>query len=463
MRAQPLPAVQTNLYRAFFTAGIAVALTVGASWGVWLLWQIGFARRFTGVSIHQVNAHGHAQVFGWVGLFVMGFAYQMFPAMWQRRLAAPRLVPFVFAAMVSGLVLRTVAMAAAGAGWAVPGVVAGGALEIAALGTFVAQLAVTWRASLARREPYLRFIAAAFAFFLAQAIFCVWHTLSVMGAADRDALLWQVATYQAVLRDLQIHGFALMLILGVSMRVLPRFYGVPGIDGRRARRAWWLLLLGVLGETVLFLLYRFTGRHVLAAALLLPWGMLAWGALSVAVVFRPWRPFPVPDRSAKFVRVAYLWLAMSFALLLLLPVYQAVLHLRFSHAYYGSIRHAITVGFASQMIMGVAAYVVPTLRRRDRAALPDLAGPFVLINLGCLLRVTLQALTDVHPAFFAVVGVSGVLELAALCWWGVHLARLMFTRRAGRPNTARSLASLAAGLHRRSATCLAESGVGERR
>jgi len=332
----------------------------------------------------------------------------------------------VFAAMVCGLVLRTVAMAAAGAGWAVPGVVVGGGLEIAAIGTFVAQLAVTWRASLSRREPYLRFIAAAFAFFLAQAMFCVWHTLSVMGAADRDALLWQVATYQAVLRDLQIHGFALMLILGVSMRVLPRFYGVPEIDGRRARRAWWLLLLGVLGETVLFLLYRFTGRHVLAAALLLPWGMLAWGALSVAAVFRPWRPFPVPDRSAKFVRAAYLWLAMSFALLLLLPVYQAVLHLRFSHAYYGSIRHAITVGFASQMIMGVAAYVVPTLRRRDRAALPDLSGPFVLINLGCLLRVTLQALTDVHPAFFAVVGVSGLLELAALCWWGVHLARLMF-------------------------------------
>ena len=134
----------------------------------------------------------------------------------------------------------------------------------------------------------------------------------------------------------------------------------------------------------------------------------------------------MPDRSAKFVRVAYLWLAVSFALLLLLPVYQAVVHLPFSHAYYGSIRHAITVGFASQMIMGIAAYVVPTLRRRDRAALPDLRGPFLLINAGCFLRVTLQALTDVHPAFFAVVGVSGLLELAALCWWGGHLARLMF-------------------------------------
>jgi hypothetical protein len=426
VRAHPLTPAQTTLYRPFFTAGIAVALTAGASWGVWLLWQIGFARRFTGVPIYQVNAHGHAQIFGWVGLFVMGFAYQMFPALWQRRLAAPRLVPFVFAAMLSGIALRTVAMSMASAGWAVPAVVVGGALEIAAIATFVAQLAASWRGSLARVEPYFRFVGAALCFFLAQAIFCVWHTVSAMRAADRDALLWQVATYQAVLRDLQIHGFALLLILGVSMRVLPRFYGLPEIDGRKARRAWWLLVLGVLGESALFLLYRFTGRHVLAAALLVPWGMLAWGALSIAVVFRPWRPFPVPDRSAKFVRFAYLWLAASFALLLLLPAYQAAVHLRFSHAYYGSIRHAITVGFASQMIMGIAAYVVPTRRRRDRAALPGLGGPFLLINLGCLLRVTLQALTDVHPAFFAIVGVSGVLELAALGWWGVHLARLMF-------------------------------------
>ena len=150
------------------------------------------------------------------------------------------------------------------------------------------------------------------------------------------------------------------------------------------------------------------------------------GALSVAAVFRPWRPFPVPDRSAKFVRFAYLWLAVSFALLLLLPVYQAVVHLPFSHAYYGSIRHAITVGFASQMIMGIAAYVVPTLRRRDRAALPDLRRPVRADQRGLLSARHAAGADRRSPAFFAVVGVSGVLELAALCWWGVHLARLMF-------------------------------------
>jgi hypothetical protein len=128
-----------------------------------------------------------------------------------------------------------------------------------------------------------------------------------------------------------------------------------------------------------------------------------------------------------------LWLAASFLMLLLLPVHLAATHISFSHAYYGAIRHAITVGFASQMIMGIAAFVVPDLRRVPRAALPALTGPFVLVNSGCFLRVVLQALTDFHPAFFHIIGISGALELAALAWWGGHLVRLMVTRHPGAP------------------------------
>jgi hypothetical protein len=331
--------------------------------------------------------------------------------------------------MVAGVAVRTVAMGAVGARWSIPAVLGGGALEIAAIATFAAQMGLTWRASFARNQPYLRYVGTALVFFLAQAIVCVWHTYNTMTAADHPTLIWYVATYQAVLRDLQIHGFILLMVLGVSMHILPRFYGVPEVSGRRARVAFGLIAGGVLGEVALFLLYRFTGRHAIAATLLVPWSTLAAGALSIGAVFRPWRPFPRADRSAKFVRAAYLWLAVSFALLLLLPVWQVATHLPFSHAYYGSIRHAITVGFASQMILGIAAYVVPGLRRVPRAGLPPLTGPFVLVNAGCFLRVTLQALTDVHPAFFTVVGASGVLELAGLGWWGAHLVRMMATAR----------------------------------
>ena len=436
-RTAPASNAGNHIYRPFFTAGIAVALTVGASWGVWLLWQIGFARRFTGVSLHQVNAHGHAQVFGWVGLFVMGFAYQMFPAIWQRRLAAPRLVPFVFAAMLSGIVLRTVAMATAGAGWAVPAVVVGGALEIAAIGRSSRSWPSAGAAASRAAEPYLRFVGAALWLLPGAGHLLLWHTVSAMRAADRDALLWQVATYQAVLRDLQIHGFALLLILGVSMRILPRFYGLA--RDRRTEGA------GAPGGCCCWAcsarprFFSFTDSPAATS-----WPPPCWcrggcwpGARSPSpFVFRPWRPFPVPDRSAKFVRFAYLWLAASFALLLLLPVYQARRPppvqprlLRFD-----SPRDHRRFRVADDH--GRRRVRRPHAAARDRAALPGLGGPFLLINLGCLLRVTLQALTDVHPAFFAVVGVSGVLELAALGWWG-RPSRALDVRAGQRPSFGR--------------------------
>jgi hypothetical protein len=134
------------------------------------------------------------------------------------------------------------------------------------------------------------------------------------------------------------------------------------------------------------------------------------------------------DRTAKFIRIAYGWLAVSLAMLLLLPIYQWALGTPFSHAYYGAIRHAITVGFVSMMIVGVASKVVPTLTGRDPRTLSALWGPFILLNLGCFLRVSLQTLTDWTPAAYPLIGLSGTLELIALGWWGISLAVMMVTR-----------------------------------
>ncbi len=417
--------VADAIYRRFFTAGILVVLTVGAGWGVWLLWQIGFASSFTGVSIQNVNAHGHAQIFGWVGLFIMGFAYQAMPRFWQTTLAAPRLAVAVFVAMLIGITLRTAGMMMQGQPWALSVAMSGGAFELIAITTFVSQLVMTFRKSNAPMEPYVCFIFAATGFFLLQAGFSVWHTYTTMNAATREQLLWYVGTYQAVLRDLQIHGLALLMILGVSMRLLPAIFGLPEISHRRAKTVLGMLLAAIIFETTFFIAYRWTGNHILAAMLLLPWLLLAIGSLLIPWTWKLWRPMPMADRSGKFIRAAYGWLAISMVLLLFLPVYQVASGIPFSHAYYGSIRHAITVGFISMMIMGVAAKVVPTLNGIDPRKLSALWGPFTLVNLGCLLRVSLQTLTDWHPLFFNVVGISGVLELTGLAWWGLHLIGVM--------------------------------------
>ena len=78
------PAIREGLpdyiYQRFFKAGIFVVLTAGCTWGAVNLLEIGLAGSFLQMRLlPAIHAHAHAMVFGWVGLFVMGFAYQSFP------------------------------------------------------------------------------------------------------------------------------------------------------------------------------------------------------------------------------------------------------------------------------------------------------------------------------------------------------------------------------------------------
>lgn len=417
------------IHRRYFTAAIASVLTVGAVWGAWLLWRIGMTGSFTGISLHEINAHGHAQIFGWVGLFIMGGALQVLPRWWGTNLRWPRLAGVAFLLMLTGLCVVTAGMGLHGR-WSasVPAVIVGSAMETAAAVLLILQLAATFRRSGQRWEPYVVFVFTALLWLLVQTVFGAWHAVMTMTAPDREAMLWYVATYQAPLRDAQVHGMAMFMIFGMAMLLLPQLFSLPRIPPRRAWVAWALLLAAVIGEIAIFLAYRHSGRHWVAALLMAPWIMLAVAVWLIAGPWRFWRPMVSPHRSAKFIRAAFLWLAASLVMLLLMPVYQHLSGIAFSHAYYGAIRHAVTVGFVSLMIMGMAARLVKSLHPQPSVAASLLWGPFILINTGCFLRVSLQTLTDFHPIFFAFVGISGMLEVAALAWWGADLLRMMWQR-----------------------------------
>jgi len=428
------PRLADSIYRPFFLAGLFVILTVGAAWGVLILWKIGLGGSYTGVTVHEVNAHGHAQIMGWVGLFIMGFAYQAFPRMWHVDLPAPGMALASWLAMLVGIACCSTAMMFSESAWAGPVHRVGVMVEVVAVVIFIALLFTAFRRSGQPIRPYIAFAFTALAFFFIQTIYSGWHIARLMAAPDRETLLHQLATYQAPLRDLQIHGLAMMMIFAVSIRMFPAIFGLPEVSNRRAWFAWGLLLTAVICETSLFLTFRLTGSHAAAGAMLLPWLLLPIGAGLIVVPWKLWRPLPetLPgagrsDRSGKFIRIAFLWLFISFGLLLLLPVYQIISGIPFSHAYYGAIRHAITVGFISMMIVGMAAKVVPTLRGIGPAPgmLPALWLPFVLINLGCLLRVGFQIGTDWSPVFFKLVGISGMLEWTGLAIWAGHLIAVM--------------------------------------
>ena len=47
-----------------------------------------------------------------------------------------------------------------------------------------------------------------------------------------------------------------------------------------------------------------------------------------------------------------------------------------------------------------------------------------MVNLGCLLRVMMQILTDFTSIAFPVVGISGIVEYVGFAIWGIHIWRL---------------------------------------
>lgn len=415
-----------QLYKPYFAAAILVALTAGASWGAWQLWKITFAESFTGIGVSEINAHGHAQIFGWLGLFVMGFAYYGLPWLWNTRLPSPGLAKVNLALILVGLVIRTAGMTLHGS-WngALTAAMVGGCIEVLAIVLFCRHMLILKQKAKLSLTPHAALVLTALCFLLIQAIFSLVHTYNTMTAASLEVLLWHVATYQAMLRDLQIHGLALLMILGVSLRLLPLIFGVSGGLPRRSWIGYGLLLIAIFMEIGFYLVYRLTGGHVWAGLVWLGWLTLPAGAALIVWPWRLWRPFPIQVPGGKFVRAAYAWLFVSLMMLILLPVYQVAGGMAFSHAYYGAVRHAITVGFVSMMILGVSVTVVTIWQGIDARQTSRLWGPFLLLNIGCLLRIALQIATDWTHIGFRLVGFSGLLEVAALAWWGICLTGLM--------------------------------------
>jgi hypothetical protein len=434
--AEETPSLADAIYRPFFKSGILVVLTLGAVWGAYLLLRIAFAGSFQAVGLHEVNAHGHAQIFGWVGLFVMGFAYQAFPRFKHTTLVGPRLALATLILMLVGIVARSVFEPLVPTwSWAGVPALGGSLVEVFAITVFVGIIVQTWRASGKPLAVYDYYILAAMGWFIVQAVYESAYFAATLNASNADSLIALVATWQGSLRDVQIHGFAMLMILGVSQRIFHHFYDLPAPHPRRAAVVLGLLNAAIIAEALGLILMRPAGHG---------WAALWYAGVitltvSVAVLVYDWHIFgrvAEPDRSLKFLRAAYVWLFVSLAMLVALPAYQFGLlpwlapdggatRLGFSHAYYGAIRHAITVGFISLMIVGVAAKVVPTLNGVNVRGLTSLWAPCLLLNAGCTLRVVGQTVTDFTETAFPFAGISGVLEVTGLALWGVHLWLVM--------------------------------------
>src|SRR5689334_13192309 len=78
--ADPLPERRlARLLGGFIASGLVFLVLPGTLLGVWNLIGITSSRAAGGIPPSWVQAHGHAQLFGWVATFMIGISLYTFP------------------------------------------------------------------------------------------------------------------------------------------------------------------------------------------------------------------------------------------------------------------------------------------------------------------------------------------------------------------------------------------------
>ncbi|MFQ5876622.1 MAG: DUF1858 domain-containing protein [Acidobacteriota bacterium] len=424
----PARLAEENFYRRFLKAALLFTLTGGTALGAGALVLMALRGGLGGIGGGLIQVHGHFQLFGWVGLFVIGVAYHILPRLTGVRLPSYRLASASFVLLVAGTVLRAAQSMAPSPSRSA--LLSGGALaELAGCALFGWIVGGILRRTPGRLAPYQRYLAWGTGWLLVSALLNLAHAwyLSARGAVEIPPSL--NAPYLTVF----LLGFATFWILGVSLRALPAFMALGARPDRAAACALPLSLsIAALAAGEAARLAGGGGPAALAlglggagAALCLIRFTSALGILRAAAA----RVEPGVDRGyEKFLRLGYSWLVIA-ALMLLAFSTGALAGREPGHALGGAYRHALTVGFITTVMLGMACRIVPVFRGVGLHSAALREWSFWLLAFGNAIRVVFQSLSAfLGPGWLRVAGISGVLELAAIFLFAVNLWRTMNTK-----------------------------------
>ena len=399
--ADPLPERRVaRLLGAWIVAGLFFLVLPGTVLGVWNLVSISSRQDAQSIPANWIQAHGHAQLLGWVGTFMIGISLYAVPKF-------------------RGGAIRSLAV-----GWAM-------------LALWTSAIALRWWSGVEQRAFEIVWPLAASAE-LVVALLLVWQT-SARGASYRRTELWNHLIFaghaglvvtlalqlalvwpplaqplippepNARLLYLALWAFCFPVVWGFSTRFLPTLLGLPA-PGRRA---------------------AYAGLAALAGAIIASQG-LASALTILAVVLACWslRIFHPSQRPAKtafvdplygwFTRAAFGWMTLSALLLAGGDVPGMT----------GASRHAFTVGFLATMIFSIGPRVLPAfLNSRELWSTRLMRASLVLLTLGCTLRVTSEPLAYASAAGWAwkVLPVSAMIELTAVLLFAYNLGRTLAT------------------------------------
>lgn len=412
----------SRLLIAYVATGLFFMLLPGTFLGVWNLLAISSHRSVETVSPAWIQAHGHAQVFGWIGSFILGIGYYSIPKL-------RRMKPFALWAPWSSLLMWSSGVTLRGVAgvyewhWRVLLPLSAG-LEIAAFLIFLPIVSRHRRATESEDDGRAKLDD----WTLAVITGCMgWLSALVINLLGAGFLSWRGASlvlphgFDQRLLVLETWGFLVPFIWGFSTKWLPIFLGLRAL---RSRQLLWAVTLNSAG--VIAALF---GRLLVSSLLLLT---------ALIVVTYSLRLFEPSERSAKikgvhvsfpvFVRFAYVWAFVSAVLAIWASVTTN------SAGIWGASRHALTVGFVAMMVFCIGQRVLPAFSgMRLLFSTKLMFTALALLSIGCLLRVGSEVLAyqGFARAAWSWLPASAITEMTAVTIFAVNVV-ITFSRKKNR-------------------------------
>ncbi|MDZ7360666.1 MAG: NnrS family protein [candidate division KSB1 bacterium] len=449
---------QAKFHLGFIWSALGIALFGGFAIGAHLAAVIGLNFSLGKGFYSFIQIHGHLQLVGWAGLFIIGISLHFIPRLAGVPIALPQWIARIQFLMATGLICRAIfhsilpyvtapavfqilALAVAISGW----------LELAGIASYIFLVLRSLRAvrQTGTERPALQAVKPYFAM-----MFSGWLIYAGLNAI----LLVDMAATGAVTVNQPWDDFAINLFIGLvllpvafafSVRMFPLYLRLPAPDWpvRQIGLAYLIFFLLQIIPTVPAVLRAVPETAFLVSAA----GQCAKSAIIVCFIWKldvllrrraPWtvnrlfEPGPerpptrdgLPDygefgRFERLLYAAYLWLLVGAGLEFLTGL--AVLSKWDLEISTDAIRHVYLLGFITLLIFGMAVRMIPGFIQKKLASAKLVDFTFWLGNLAVIGRVLplllpaalfgkISSAIFLSQALFALSGMSGLAAIYCL-------------------------------------------------
>jgi hypothetical protein len=398
------------MLRAWILSGLFFMALPGTLLGFSNLMAISAHHGLAFLPAAWMEGHGHAQMFGWIGSFILGIGFYSQPA---RERSVIRVPLTCFVLWTLGVAMRWSAniyewhwrwLFPISAGFELIAVI----LFVAAASRHKLPEPMGGKPAKTSMELWMVSVLLGTACLAAAVIFNFVECLIL--AIHGIQLFFPHALDQKYLVLLG-WGFLVPVVWGFSARWLPSFLAIAKPDVRLFRSALVLDLMGVLCGVV--------GLSKPATILLVSSAVAVGFALHLTQ-----RPHGQPKVQGihpsfpTFIRLAYAWLVIAG----LMSIWAAFAD---QHGgIWGASRHALTVGFAATMVFSIGPRILPHFGGVHGIFSKRLMFLSLLfLQTGCLLRVSSEPLAyeGLLPFAWKVLPISGMLELSGVLLFAANL------------------------------------------